>query len=401
MLNVNDINNIKSSFIFFYLWKLIKNRDKKYQKKKSQVQPESTKKKVHKKDNWQKDSMNRNRRSSVASLSPSQPVLGPWLYYLFTLSFLSPRSRIIFLRFFILFLFIFVGSFGSLILFLSSTPPSVEEGLQTLKWSTPETDEHWKKVIKEGKFISSHIFKPLESAISEKFIVTLEYEGIRYKTMAKAIEDPRWIGYIGETYNLNTNKSAKVYRRHSDTRKYQGYPELAAYHVDRVLGYYRKPPFIGKVFNSKDLYENWVHINQFRMKDIFRSLAYKFDALYSQHNIYVAQSPWMDGIINKPLPSSIKDALNFETPLSIKDLQKDSLFYYELVSVSDTLVFDYLVDEHDRKEEKNWVVSLNNPNPKYQSTYLIWDNGLSFDHGPKGKISCMDILCGRFVFITH
>lgn len=34
----------------------------------------------------------------------------------------------------------------------------------------------------------------------------------------------------------------------------QGYNEIAAYYIDRVLGLYRKPPIVGRYLSSKLLY---------------------------------------------------------------------------------------------------------------------------------------------------
>ena len=59
------------------------------------------------------------------------------------------------------------------------------------------------------------------------------------------------------------------------------------------------------------------------------------------------------------------------------------------LGVSDILVFDFLVDEHDRKNEKNWI--------SRDGERLQWDNGLSWWHGPVGRARCISILCGLYV----
>jgi hypothetical protein len=51
-------------------------------------------------------------------------------------------------------------------------------------------------------------------------------------------------------------------------------------------------------------------------------------------------------------------------------------------------VFDFLVDDHDRQAEKNWIEY------EVDSRLILWDNGLAWSHGPYGRESCLDILCG-------
>lgn len=58
-----------------------------------------------------------------------------------------------------------------------------------------------------------------------------------------------------------------------------------------------------------------------------------------------------------------------------------------LAEVSDTLLFDFLVDDHDRSFAKNWI--------RDNSHLLLWDSGLGWNHGPHGHSTCKSILCGR------
>ena len=51
------------------------------------------------------------------------------------------------------------------------------------------------------------------------------------------------------------------------------------------------------------------------------------------------------------------------------------------------MVFDVLVDDHDRKWDFNWKATKEGVN-------LHWDSGLGWRHGPMGRNSCLDILCG-------
>eukprot|EP01095_Lingulamoeba_sp_RSL-Kostka_P011249 TRINITY_DN4225_c0_g1_i2.p1 TRINITY_DN4225_c0_g1~~TRINITY_DN4225_c0_g1_i2.p1 ORF type:complete len:680 (-),score=181.25 TRINITY_DN4225_c0_g1_i2:312-2351(-) len=64
-----------------------------------------------------------------------------------------------------------------------------------------------------------------------------------------------------------------------------------------------------------------------------------------------------------------------------------------LLDVSDTIVFDFILDDHDRDLSHNWQA--------HGDKLLIWDSGLAFRHGPIGKIGygpnkdhCIELLCG-------
>jgi hypothetical protein len=38
--------------------------------------------------------------------------------------------------------------------------------------------------------------------------------------------------------------------------EFQGWSEIVGYHVDKVLGFHRKPPIVGRKISSKELYAN-------------------------------------------------------------------------------------------------------------------------------------------------
>eukprot|EP01094_Clydonella_sp_ATCC50884_P002579 TRINITY_DN1196_c0_g1_i3.p1 TRINITY_DN1196_c0_g1~~TRINITY_DN1196_c0_g1_i3.p1 ORF type:complete len:210 (-),score=64.35 TRINITY_DN1196_c0_g1_i3:38-667(-) len=67
-----------------------------------------------------------------------------------------------------------------------------------------------------------------------------------------------------------------------------------------------------------------------------------------------------------------------------------------VLDVSDTIVFDWLMDDHDRKQDHNWM--------SFHERLLIWDSGLALRHGPfaagvDGSQGCGDILCGTHRFM--
>ena len=59
----------------------------------------------------------------------------------------------------------------------------------------------------------------------------------------------------------------------------------------------------------------------------------------------------------------------------------------ELKDISDIFIFDYLIDDHDRKLRKNWFIDE-------KGRYINLDSGLAWNHGPYGNEDCLeDILC--------
>ena len=231
-----------------------------------------------------------------------------------------------------------------------------------------------------GKIVHVEPFIPPGSAISEKHIVVIELDGELYKTMAKLFQSPRSTDFTPMVIDASMEEH-EIFRRAD--RDFQAFPEIVGYHVDRVLGIYRKPVFASRIVTNKVLYKNVAWFPRWSFGIIVKSFEYKMKYFSHEYNIYISLQPWMDGLKNSPPSLKIRDYLT----LANKDLPiRDDKLMKELIEVSDTLVYDFLVDEHDRKAEKNWVTSKD-------GTQLLWDNGLAFDHGPFGKTSCLDILC--------
>ena len=145
-------------------------------------------------------------------------------------------------------------------------------------------------------------------------------------------------------------------------------PELAAWHVDRLLGFYRKPPIASRTVSSKMLYPSFI------------------TSLLPDYAIHVTVHGWIDKLKNQD-PST--DLMKYIVSDNLVVPQHSEL-RENILSMSDVLLFDYLVDDHDRRAEKNWIYRYN--------FLLAWDNGLAWDHGPVGDSECLDILCGRLDF---
>lgn len=59
-----------------------------------------------------------------------------------------------------------------------------------------------------------------------------------------------------------------------------------------------------------------------------------------------------------------------------------------MLRISDTLVFDVLVEDHDRKWDFNWKET-------HDGLLLHWDSGLGWRHGPVASEKCLEILCAH------
>merc|ERR1712137_50790 len=275
-----------------------------------------------------------------------------------------------------------------LVVFFDSSSTTVDQSkLITLDFPSAESDQLWLSVLQHGTIVRSDFFKPAGSAISEKHILILSYEGRLYKTMAKLVQPTSAVGLVPRMIDADIEGDDNIFRRAD--RDFQAFPEIASYHVDRVLGIYRKPVFMSRVVTNKILYRNMAWFPSWNIGRIVRSISYKFSYFAHEYNIYISLQPWMDGLSSKPPSLEVKNYMVFRT----RDVPRDPAVVKELIEVSDTLVFDVLVDEHDRKAEKNWVVAFND-------VQLLWDNGLAFDHGPQGRAMCLDILCGHNQWIN-
>merc|ERR1712137_736651 len=251
---------------------------------------------------------------------------------------------------------------------------------KTLRFPDAETDAIWLEALTKGEIVESTFFKPEGSAISEKHVIIIAHKGVLYKTMAKLFQPSSSVDFTPNVLDAKVSGDDNIFRRAD--RDFQAFPEIVGYHVDRVLGIYRKPLFVSRVVTNKILYQNIAWFPSWNIGRVFRSIQYKLLYFSHEYNIYISLQPWMDDLSNSPPSLKIKDYLL----LSEREKPQDQRLLQELIEVSDTLVYDFLVDEHDRKAEKNWVVSAN-------KTQLLWDNGLAFDHGPYGRESCLDILC--------
>eukprot|EP01094_Clydonella_sp_ATCC50884_P016924 TRINITY_DN2863_c0_g1_i3.p1 TRINITY_DN2863_c0_g1~~TRINITY_DN2863_c0_g1_i3.p1 ORF type:complete len:474 (-),score=151.30 TRINITY_DN2863_c0_g1_i3:340-1761(-) len=145
--------------------------------------------------------------------------------------------------------------------------------------------------------------------------------------------------------------------------------EIVAFHLDRILGFFRKPPIVGRVVDSSLLWSSW------------------WNAWLPSYEVPVTLHAWVEGLVTRYPALELYDFLTFEG-----HIQENAKILSYAADISDTLVFDFLVDDHDRKAEKNWVEFTKD------GRLTHWDSGLAFNHGPVGDGFCLDILCGPNVW---
>merc|ERR1712137_1224093 len=153
---------------------------------------------------------------------------------------------------------------------------------------------------------------------------------------------------------------------------YQALGEIGAFYVDRALGWMRKPPTSGRRISSHLLYahdESWWGFFQRALPD---------------YEVEVALIAWFGGIQVRPPPDEYLELLLHRTERPLTEEERETL-----KQITDVMIFDFLVDDHDRIEGHNWLKDST-------GHYIFWDSGLAFRHGAWGKRERdRDIFCGR------
>lgn len=160
-----------------------------------------------------------------------------------------------------------------------------------------------------------------------------------------------------------------------DRRLTQGWAEIAAFHLDRVLQFYRKPPIAGRIIDNHEF---------FAFSNGFDELQMRNEPTF---NIPVALIAWTDGV-HSAIPDY--DTLG-EVLLMGKEVPwHNSVTIEDLKAVSDCILFDFLIDDHDKHNVQNWK----HWSHKDERYLLFWDSGLGWLHGPAGAPECDNLLCG-------
>ena len=134
-------------------------------------------------------------------------------------------------------------------------------------------------------------------------------------------------------------------------RDYQGWGEIAAFAVDMALEFYRKPPITGRFIESK-----YLNPSSSFLSSIFRSS-------YSAVSVHA----WIEGLQSQSPSTRVGEYLTLQRTFPLLDSKP--------LDYSDIIIFDFLVDDHDRFGNHNWKNSKD-------GRVLSWDSGLAWNYGP-------------------
>eukprot|EP01095_Lingulamoeba_sp_RSL-Kostka_P009887 TRINITY_DN3458_c0_g1_i3.p1 TRINITY_DN3458_c0_g1~~TRINITY_DN3458_c0_g1_i3.p1 ORF type:complete len:328 (+),score=46.99 TRINITY_DN3458_c0_g1_i3:129-1112(+) len=222
-------------------------------------------------------------------------------------------------------------------------------------------DEEWVSVLKDGEIIDTVLIG--HHGLAHKTVMILEGG---FVAMVKPVERnliylPRSVYSIWDWEEDNVRGATRM------DRAYQGWGEIAGYYLDRALQMYRKPPIVGRWLDSKLLYR------------YDYSVTGRFLYYLPSHQVPVSMHAWVDGLQTNAPRNDIGKYLRVEKT----DPGKVTL--EKMLGYSDVLVFDFLVDDHDRMGNHNWKSSKDN-------LLLVWDSGLAWNYGP--LYYDLNILCG-------
>jgi hypothetical protein len=280
-------------------------------------------------------------------------------------------------------------------------PPPLEEWVTWTAHFTAPVEKEWVQDLRHQPVRSSFRFAPADAA-SHKFIVHFADGKV---ALAKPLACFNWI--LSRTPIVFDPIRHDGYEAIDDATC-QGWPDIIGYHLDRLLGLYRKPPAVGRRLSNKELYSGAV----FFTLDLPNTLNWLLWWLPA-YDIDCVLLPWLQNFAqgtatwarlqSKPVIRFLSQPTP-HTPLmadaslpALRGVMIPAEAYFVL-DVADTLVFDFLLEDHDRQAEKNWVtMNLGSPTdpscPRLAGswqgsclvTILLWDSGLAFRHGPLGR----------------
>ena len=334
----------------------------------------------------------------------------------------------------------FLSILESIFLFLPypAFPPKPAWVVHDLSFST-ESDARWLSAMRHLPVQLSVRFSPPDAS-SLKFLLLLSDGSV---VLAKPLACPlhRLSSFFSPPLPPSAAPSPSLLH---DASLCQGWPDIVGFHLDRLLRLRRKPPALGRPLTNRQLYSGSPLLSGDPLDALHWLLwwlpAYRVDCLLQ---------PWLPGLSegtavwaqlqSKPLirflthpersPPPSSPLFPLSPPLPFQKLLVASLSRalhptqaYLALDVSDTMLFDYLLDDHDRQAEKNWVLierfsssssttlspcdrlrgSWSLPCPQ---TIVLWDSGMGFRHGPlslsdseaEGARDCLTVLRGANV----
>eukprot|EP01094_Clydonella_sp_ATCC50884_P015458 TRINITY_DN26059_c0_g1_i1.p1 TRINITY_DN26059_c0_g1~~TRINITY_DN26059_c0_g1_i1.p1 ORF type:complete len:455 (-),score=97.22 TRINITY_DN26059_c0_g1_i1:119-1483(-) len=231
-------------------------------------------------------------------------------------------------------------------------------------------DQEWLPVMRNARITAIEWF---HAGLSTKYRAHLE-GGYQVSIKPALPEDD-----LADDEDFETLRWSTVEKKHSHPyvtrarREVQGATEVSAFHADRVLCLHRKPPIAGRLIPNEVFYR----FNASEQESERRNMP--------PYNIPVGIIPWVDGLHHTTVTKQVYgEALLMEAPMPSREDKYDLT-----LDISDTLVFDFLIDDHDRFKSQNWEHGAMLP-------LLIWDSGLGWVHGPRGYSEEKEaaLLCG-------
>src|SRR3990167_4191342 len=115
---------------------------------------------------------------------------------------------------------------------------------------------------------------------------------------------------------------------------YQGAQEILAYHMDQVLGFHRVPTTVGRNLSREELDQ----IDPYALTLYFRLSEEQTSIAFSLQNL-------LENVESRAPSCKDFDCLTLRSDCDLSS-------YKRLRDISDIIVFDFMIDNHDRKEAK-------------------------------------------------
>lgn len=225
-----------------------------------------------------------------------------------------------------------------------------------------ELDRTWNRALGEAEVVET--IQISHTGLAKKYVFLLEGN---FVAMAKPLERDLlvWPRSIFSTLDWFAAAPRGAVRM---DREYQGWGELGGLLLDRVLGMHRKPPIRGRHLSSELLYRHDY------------SLLGRVLYALPERPVAVSMHAWVHGMATRPPSNHVGDLLRLNDTTEVYGDTRERMLEY-----SDVLVFDFLIDDHDRFGNHNWKTSQD-------GKLLVWDSGLAWNYGPVHHN--LDILCG-------
>lgn len=263
-------------------------------------------------------------------------------------------------------------------------------------------DARWRTVLQQGALIDLVYHS---EGIADKFVALIASSDLNgvYKAMLKIAVNPKDIKeeHSPPIVSFQEYGSSNLTRSlHRVPIQAQGWAEVAAYHVDRLLGIQRKPICVTRSLSSPELFNVMQHISYapirgrststrlHRAHKTFLSLAQQLDKKTDCVSIKFSLMPWVHNLTD--IHRSLRSLGHFMKYPRLNPVNHSAEYYEKLkfsVQASEVFSFDYIMDDHDHLSH-NWFGGAG-------KAPLFLDNGLSFTHGPWGfPDKDRQILCG-------